>query len=168
MIGRIQTQRPDNPTAVFEAAVVGKQRRGENRKRVIYKGIARGVTREDALQRLINQIEVVLDNSWNDFPYFDPSVQHSGGGGSNGGGSGGNTAPAQGEKRPNNSDTDEGSGSKKKAKVKDQAEDREGSIAVDEGGEAAGNETKHAIQKAKSKRVIPVMSIAGGVCTSTL
>ncbi|KAH4603524.1 hypothetical protein HBI60_100650 [Parastagonospora nodorum] len=168
MIGRIQTPRPDNLTAVFEAAVVSKQ--GRDQKRVMYRGLARGLTREEALQQLIVQIEDDLDKNWKCYSYFGRPVLHGGGsdGGGSGGGSGGGGASNQGEKRRNNSDTDDHARSKKKAKAEDQAEDREGDIIVDEGGEAPGNETKRAIQNVKRRRGIPVMSIAGGAYTPTL
>ncbi|KAH4811471.1 hypothetical protein HBH61_087070 [Parastagonospora nodorum] len=116
MIGRIQTPRPDNLTAVFEAAVVSKQ--GRDQKRVMYRGFARGLTREEALQRLIVQIEDDLDKSWKCYSYFSRPVRH-GGGGSDRGGSGRGGASNQGEKRRNNSDIDDRARSKKKVKAED-------------------------------------------------
>ncbi|EAT82115.1 hypothetical protein SNOG_10721 [Parastagonospora nodorum SN15] len=110
------TPRPDNLTAVFEAAVVSKQ--GRDQKRVMYRGLARGLTREEALQRLIVQIEDDLDKSWKCYSYFGRPVRH-GGGGSDRGGSGRGGASNQGEKRRNNSDIDDRARSKKKVKAED-------------------------------------------------
>lgn len=168
MIGRIRVPRADNPDANFVAALV--ENGGKKTEWIIHGDRASGITRGEALQRLIVRLEDIIDQSWgyfrkvgeDDNSESDDSDDDHGHRGLDSG------ANDRVKKRGHNGDADDRARSKKKAKVKDQTEDRDGSIAVDEVGEASGNETKHAIQKAKRRRVIPFMSIAGGLCTATL